>query len=363
MRKNVDEQINGLIATRRNQSMMAWQEGGLYKDDGDDDNGRKSLAKGRRETSRQTERIGHDTCISVRSIELVPCFGLFGRRGSSTGETARRLICDGFCGCSSGIFAMCPLGGASLCSLPADEPDSGIETELSSFDLEDPARWRPPSTLQANGSFGSSIDILKNIPATHTHARSRITNCYCSLSLHAVTKYTSFSSSFACLCSFLFVLFVIGSFLLYQAIDNWKIVFQFGCCCNNSNRKNILWCYCYFLFLCVKHTLSSSEGQKTARGLVCQVSRYTWKVASKGITNLGDDVKHQAWLQVLYTSGSRHRKSCPRSLLAPPKILLTLGNMANLVHLLLQKAITSYQVVFHRCSTKWPNYDQIETTH
>jgi len=66
---------------------------------------------------------------------------------------------------------MCPFGGAFIpslppCSLPADEPDSGIETELSSsFDREEPAPPRlPPSTLQANGSLGSSIDMLKNIP-------------------------------------------------------------------------------------------------------------------------------------------------------------------------------------------------------
>ena len=107
---------------------------------------------------------GH-TCISERSIELVPCFGrLDGRRASSTGETGRRLICDAFGGCSSGMAAMWPLGGASLCSLPAEDPDSGIETELSSLDLDEPAR-RPPSTLHAKGSLGSSIDMLKNIPA------------------------------------------------------------------------------------------------------------------------------------------------------------------------------------------------------
>ena len=58
---------------------------------------------------------------------------------------------------------MWPLGGASLWSLPADDPDSGIDTDESSLDRDDPAR-RPPSTLHASGSFGSSIDILKNIP-------------------------------------------------------------------------------------------------------------------------------------------------------------------------------------------------------
>ena len=95
---------------------------------------------------------GH-TCISERSIELVPCFGrLDGRRASSTGETGRRLICDAFGGCSSGMAAMWPLGGASLCSLPAEDPDSGIETELSSLDLDEPAR-RPPSTLHALSLF------------------------------------------------------------------------------------------------------------------------------------------------------------------------------------------------------------------
>ena len=117
---------------------------------------------------------------------LVPCFGrLAGLRGSSTGETGRLFNPEGPSrggwwpprpwGRSDGPIgpAMCPFGGASLCSLPADEPDSGIDTELSSsLDLEDPPpsppttprRPPPPSTLQASGSFGSSIDILRNIP-------------------------------------------------------------------------------------------------------------------------------------------------------------------------------------------------------
>lgn len=125
------------------------------------------------------------TCINERSMLLVPCFGRFvGLRGSSAGETGRRFNPEGPSrggwwpprpGRSAGPIApaMCPLGGASLCSLPADEPDSGIETELSSsLDREDPPpapppaplRPPPPSTLQASGSLGSSMDILRNIP-------------------------------------------------------------------------------------------------------------------------------------------------------------------------------------------------------
>ena len=111
-----------------------------------------------------------DTCMSDSSMELVPCLGRLGRRGSSTGDRGRRFSVDGSGGCRSGspAPAMWPLGGRAPslgppCSLPADDPDSGIETEESSLDREEPAR-RPPSTLQANGSLGSSMDMLKNIP-------------------------------------------------------------------------------------------------------------------------------------------------------------------------------------------------------